>query len=75
MSGQELTLGPGLASTVDVVPAVDVSLTMLDGLWFFSCFDICGCGLWKDIAESSKYQAAAQVESEVYSRLELVDVP
>ena len=35
-SGQELTLGPGLASTVEVVPAVDVSLTMLDGLWLLS---------------------------------------
>ena len=42
---QELTLGPGLAPRVDVVPAVDVSLTMLDGLWFLSGFDICGCGL------------------------------
>lgn len=47
MSSQELTLGPGLASTVDVVPVVDVSLTMLDGLWFLSCFDICGFGLWE----------------------------
>lgn len=46
MSSQELTLGPGLASTVDMVPVVDVSLTMLDGLWFLSCFDICGFGLW-----------------------------
>lgn len=53
-SGQELTLGPGLASTVEVVPAVDVSLTMLDGLWFLSCFDICGFGLWTDRRESSE---------------------
>lgn len=52
-SGQELTLGPGLASTVEVVPAVDVSLTMLDGLWFLSRFDICGFGLWGDRRESS----------------------
>lgn len=44
-SSQQLTLGPGLASRVDVVPAVDVSLTMLDGLWFLSCFDMCGFGL------------------------------
>lgn len=53
-NGQELTLGPGLASTVEVVPAVDVSLTMLDGLWFLSCFDICGFGLWRDMGESSE---------------------
>ena len=52
--GQELTLGPALASTVEVVPAVDVSLTMLDGLWFLSCFDICGLGLWKDRRECSE---------------------
>lgn len=75
VSGQELTLGPGLASTVDVVPAVDVSLTMLDGLWFLSCFDICGCGLWEDMGESSKCQAAMEVEPESCSRLELVHVP
>lgn len=53
-SGQKLTFGPGLASTVDVVPVVDVSLTMLDGLWFLSCFDICGFGLCGDRRESSQ---------------------
>jgi hypothetical protein len=42
-------LGTGLASRVDVVPAVDVSLTMLDGLWFLSCFDIGGFGLSGDV--------------------------
>lgn len=53
-SSQELTLGPGLASTVEVVPVVDVSLTMLEGLWFLSCFNICGFGLWGDVGESSE---------------------
>lgn len=75
MSSQELTLGPGLASTVDVVPAVDVSLTMLDGLWFLSCFDICGCGLWENTGKSGKYQAALKVESEIYHRQEPADMP
>lgn len=36
-----LTLEPGLVSTVDVVTAVDVSLTILEGLWFIWCLDIC----------------------------------
>lgn len=53
-NGQKLTLGPGLASTVEVVPVVDVSLTMLDGLGFLSCFDICRFGLWGDRGESSE---------------------
>lgn len=58
---QELTLGPGLASRVDVVPAVDVSLTMLDGLWFLSCFDICGCGLQGGVRESSECASSRRV--------------
>lgn len=74
MGVQKLTLGPGLASTVEVVPAVDVSLTMLDGLWFRSCFDICGFGLWRDRGvQSVSARLRQEVESEIYSRLELVD--
>lgn len=34
------TLEPGFVSTADVVTAVDVSLTMLEGLWFICCLDI-----------------------------------
>lgn len=34
------TLAPGFVSTADVVTAVDVSLTMLEGLWFIWCLDI-----------------------------------
>lgn len=59
-------MGPGLASRVDVVPAVDVSLTMLDGLWFLSCFDICGCGLQEGVGESCEYVPSCRVENPVY---------
>lgn len=65
-SDQGLTLGPGLASRVDVVPAVDVSLTMLDGLWFLSCFDMCRCGLQGGAGESSEYVPSCRVGSPVY---------
>lgn len=44
---------------VEAVPVVDVSLTMLDGLRFLSCFDICGFDLWGDTGNPvSKCQAA-----------------
>lgn len=56
-------MGPGLASRVDVVPAVDVSLTMLDGLWFLSCFDMCGCGLQGGVGESSEYAPSCRMGS------------
>lgn len=49
-----------------MVPAVDVSLTMLDGLWFLSCFDICGCGLQGGVGESSEYVSSCGVRSPVY---------
>jgi len=34
------TLETGFVSIADVVTAVDVSLTMLEGLWFICCLDI-----------------------------------
>lgn len=52
-----------MASRVDVVLAVDVSLTMLAGLWFLSCFDICGCGLQRDVGNPVSVCQAAELEA------------
>lgn len=47
---------------VEVVAVVDVSLTMLDGLRFLSCFDICGFDLWGDMGNPvRKCQAAVGI--------------